>query len=188
MEEILRRNWKRPIVIGQYGLKETIVVCAWYIWWQRREYVKAESIAPVSSTTFSIRALTANYGKASSTLGQSQTEPKWVKPPFDHYKLNVDASFYPNGSGEVAAVFRNRRGEAVAGESWMLKHMMSAVTAESIAIKKGLDLVERLGCKRITVESDSLEVIKACRGLIEIWSPYTAILADIFQKAFSILD
>ena len=68
----------------------------------------------------------------------------------------------------------------------MLKHMMSAATAESIAIKKGLDLVERLGCKRITVESDSLEVIQACGGLIEIWSPYTAILADIFQKAFSI--
>ena len=64
---------------------------------------------------------------------------------------------------------------------------MSAATAEAVAIQKGLDLVERLGCKRIIVESDSLEVIQACGGLIEIWDgPYTAIVADILQKSFSI--
>ena len=32
LEEILRRDWKKQIFIGQYGLKETIGVGAWYIW------------------------------------------------------------------------------------------------------------------------------------------------------------
>ena len=49
-----------------------------------------------------------------------------------------------------------------------------------------LDLIQGLGCKKIIVESDSLDVIQAYQGVIEIWSPYTAILADIFQESFRI--
>ena len=33
------------------------------------------------------------------------------------------------------------------------------------------------------IESDSLELIQACNGVIEVWNPYTAILADCFSKA-----
>ena len=87
---------------------ETIAVGAWYIWWQRLEFVKGEKIAPAPSTAFSIRALTANFGKSTADLIPNVS--KWIKPPPDHYKLNVDASFYPDGSGAAAAIIRNNRG------------------------------------------------------------------------------
>uniref|UniRef100_A0A8R7NW91 RNase H type-1 domain-containing protein n=1 Tax=Triticum urartu TaxID=4572 RepID=A0A8R7NW91_TRIUA len=60
--------------------------------------------------------------------------------------------------------------------------------AEAIALQRGLELLEDLGCQPVIVESDSLEIIQACNGVIEIWSPYSAILADCFQKALRIGD
>jgi ribonuclease HI len=62
---------------------------------------------------------------------------------------------------------------------------MSAVNAEATALLKGLEYLEKIGCSSAYVESDSLELIKACNGEIEIWSPYTAVLVDRFQKARS---
>ena len=76
--------------------------------------------------------------------------------------------------------------EAVAGASWLLTHLHDATTAEAIALQRGLELLEDLGCQLVIVESDSLEIIQACNGVIEIWSPYSAILTDCFQKALCI--
>ena len=33
------------------------------------------------------------------------------------------------------------------------------------------------------IETDSLELVQAFNGVIEVWSPYAAILADCFQRA-----
>ena len=67
-----------------------------------------------------------------------------------------------------------------------LNHIFNAATSEAIAVQRGLELAENLGCKKVIVESDCLEVIQACCGEIDIFSPYTPILADIFQKVFRI--
>jgi ribonuclease HI len=63
---------------------------------------------------------------------------------------------------------------------------LSACTAEAMAMLKGLVLVEQIGCQKVVIESDSLELIQACNGTIEIWSPCTAILAECFLKASSL--
>jgi hypothetical protein len=77
-------------------LKELICVRAWYIWWQRREFVKGEKIAYPTQTAFSIQALKLNYCGA-----YDNAEPKkviWNKPQPNVYKLNIDACYFPNGS------------------------------------------------------------------------------------------
>uniref|UniRef100_A0ACD5U7R5 Uncharacterized protein n=1 Tax=Avena sativa TaxID=4498 RepID=A0ACD5U7R5_AVESA len=52
-----------------------------------------------------------------------------------------------------------------------------------MALKIGLQKLENIGCSPTVVESDSLELINACKGETEIWSPYSAILADCFEIA-----
>jgi hypothetical protein len=59
-----------------------------------------------------IKALGANYGVASGP--SIEKEFGWEKPPKGRLKLNVDASYFADGSG-VAAVLRNDKGEAIAG-------------------------------------------------------------------------
>lgn len=64
----------------------------------------------------------------------------------------------------------------------MRDHLLDATTAKAIACpRKGLELVESLGCSPVIVESDSLD--EACNGTIEVWSPYTTISADCSQMA-----
>ena len=55
------------------GLKEVIVVGSCYIWWQHREVVKGEQVAPPRRTRFSIKALAVNRGRPakSGTLCES---------------------------------------------------------------------------------------------------------------------
>jgi hypothetical protein len=114
LEEILRDKRKKSPVLGQLGLQETVAVAAWYIWWQRCEGVKGEKVAPVATTAFSIQALTLNFGGAAASI----TLPKsvsWSKPPPRHYKLNVDACYFPSGAGAVAAIIRDDHGKAISG-------------------------------------------------------------------------
>lgn len=184
LEELLTQPARQSPILGRLGLRESLLVGAWYIWWQRREFVKGKSIQNPSSTAFAIQAITSN---SSSATDQKKVEKiGWVKPPSNHYKLNVDAAFFYGRTGAAAVVLRNSKGEALAGASWIPHHVLDATTAEAVAIQRGLEMVEDLGCQQIIVESDSLEVIQACNGVIEIWSPYTAILAECFQIAYQI--
>jgi hypothetical protein len=44
--------------------------------------------------------------------------------------------------------------------------------------QKGLQLVESLGCSPIAIETDSMELFQAFNVIIEVWSPYAAVLAE----------
>ena len=61
--------------------------------------------------------------------------------------------------------------------------MLDAATAEAIALQSGLNFIEDMGCAPVIIETDSLELMQDFNGVIEIWSPYAAILSDCFQRA-----
>jgi ribonuclease HI len=154
---------------------------AWYIWWQRRELVNGEKVAPLDRIAFSIQALAANY-RGAQTLAVPK-ELVWQRPQLSSYKLNIDACFIPNGSGAAGAILQNSNGQAVAGASWELNNMLDATTTEAVALQRGLQFIEQIGCSSVIIESDSLQLVQAFNGVIVIWSsPYTAILADCFQR------
>jgi ribonuclease HI len=178
LEEILRSPVKKSHVLGQLGLQETILIAAWYIWWQRREAVKGEKVAPPLWSAFSIQALTLNYGLATKNSVPRQLQ--WCKPPLNMYKANIDACFYPNGMGAVAVVIHNDHGEVIVGGAWPKLNLLDATTAEAEALRHGLQMIEIVGCSPVIVESDCLQLIDACNGA-DLWGPYTSILADCFQ-------
>ena len=65
---------------------------AWYIWWQRREFVKVVVVAPPPQSAFAIQTIAMNYvGAYSKPEPQATT---WCRPPRLSYKLNIDASFF----------------------------------------------------------------------------------------------
>jgi ribonuclease HI len=181
LEHILCSSNNNVPRLEQLNMHELVVVGCWYIWWQRRQIVKGENVSAPASSAFAITALAANYGAA--TKKPEDKEIRWSKPPKGHRKLNIDASYYQYGSGAAGMVLRNDKGEAIAGKACLLNNMMCAENAEATALLKGLEFLEQIGCFSAYIESDSLELIKACNGDIEIWSPYTAVLADCFQKA-----
>ena len=64
-----------------------------------------------------------------------------------------------------------------------MQNLLSAATAEAFGLLKGLELLEQLGCSSVIVESDSMELIQACNGVLEVLSPFSAIMAECFLKA-----
>lgn len=99
------------------------------------------------------------------------------------YKLNTDVAFHDNGTGAVGVVLRNSIGEAIVGVASPLSHVLDAAITEALAPRKGIDLLEYLGCSNVTTESDSPEIPKLCRGEMEVIGPYAVILSDCFTQA-----
>lgn len=85
--------------------------------------------------------------------------------------------------GHTAAVLCNHRGEAMSGGSFLFDHVLNTPSADGLALKNGMILADELGCSRVIVESDCLELINACNGVAEILSPYSTILAGCFHPA-----
>jgi hypothetical protein len=60
---------------------------------------------------------------------------------------------------------------------------LDSSTAEALAILKRNKMVDQLGCSSLVVESDYLELIQATsNGVIEVWSPYSAIMIECFYE------
>jgi ribonuclease HI len=85
----------------------------------------------------------------------------WKKPPEGKLLINVDVSFRPeNGSGSTDAVIRDSSGSFIAASHSYFEHVVDAPSAELMAVKDGLLLARHIGCNRIIIQSDCLEVVE----------------------------
>lgn len=57
---------------GGIESSELISTCCWFLWWQRREYVRGEVILSTERMAMTVVALTINYVRGA----QSKTTPK----------------------------------------------------------------------------------------------------------------
>jgi ribonuclease HI len=175
-------------VSGYNGLKiqELVAVGCWYIWWLRRRQSHGDHVPPIRHCINSIRAITANAGKAMTPVS-SVKKHVWLKPCASNLKLNVDAAFsIETKSGAIGAVIRDCQGNFVAATNEFIPHVHSAAMAEAMAMRRGLSLVNQIGCNSVEAESDSIEVIQICKGENRMWNEATAIYSDILAQAASI--
>jgi hypothetical protein len=148
--------------VAELPKAELIVVAAWYIWWQRRQLVRGISIQTPECTVTSIKVLCTNFTRASSHKYKvRKREHIWKKPAAGSVKINVDASFCSeNLSGASGAVARDENGDFIAAASWFIPHVGSVVSAEIQAVRNGILLALKIGCKYIVLESDSTTAVE----------------------------
>jgi ribonuclease HI len=164
-----------------FGLKETIVITFWYIWWIRRRKTHEDVVPSMSHCKMSMLAIAANSAKVQN---KSSGGEKWSKPDVREIKVNVDGSFhYDSLTGLVGAVLRDNYGKFIAAYSLFLPHIPSAKDAEARAMKEGLDLANRMGCSHIVAESDSMEIIEACTGESTWFDESAAVFVDCVDIA-----
>jgi hypothetical protein len=71
----------------------------------------------------------------------------------------VDASFYAETfKGATDVVIRDDHGGFVAGSSCGIPSVSDAAIAKALALRNGLQLAGQVGCTKIIVKSDCMEV------------------------------
>jgi hypothetical protein len=65
LEHILRREDNVLQRFDHIGLKETVAVTCWYLWWMQRCRTHDEDVPPLFRSKMSILSITANAAKAS---------------------------------------------------------------------------------------------------------------------------
>jgi ribonuclease HI len=147
----------------QVGLAELVLTAGWYNWWERRQFTNEESVQKSSRSAMAIVALTKNYMLAEKKTGRLRQG--WKKPPSGKVMVNVDAGFDENGGcGSVGAVIRDSSGGFLAATHSFVRHLVDAPMAEAYALKEGLMLAQRIGCNKLIIQSDCMEVVQIMQG------------------------
>jgi hypothetical protein len=136
----------------------------------------------------SILSITANAQKAFRPSGGTEGS-RWSKPKVRYTKLNVDAAFHEDRqAGAAGAVLRDINGQFIAATCVFLPNVSTPMLAEALAMKEGLELANRMSLSRVQAESDSTDIIDACKGDERWWNEASAVFADCVDLATSIGD
>ena len=188
MQEIIRRN-QMLTHLDNVGFAELILTGGWYLWWERRLKVHGEEVQGFARSAMSIMVLTLNYKNA--TKKEVQVKEGWKKPAENYVKLNVDASFSEaTGTGATGAIIRDHTGQAIALAQRFLQHVGDAPMAEAFALLDGLRLAEQVGCNRILVNTDCMQVVSTMRDDGFSATTAAAVYDDCFKlwQEFSLIS
>ena len=104
---------------------------------------------------------------------------KWCPPPSAMVKLNFDAGFDSDGgTGATGAILRDHTGFFVAASCSNIPFVQDAATAEARGLRDGLLLANEMGCNKICVEGDCMEVIEIMQNRGNSLGPAAAIYEE----------
>ena len=164
LEALLRDKTAKAPRIEMVERNDLVAVAVWYIWWERRKATHGETVQSPARTAHATTTLVLNYTRAKKKRPGIHRHG-WVKPRENYVKLNVDASFNVDaGTGSTGVVIRDDKGFFLAASCRGLPFVSDPATAEAHVLRDGLILAGQLGCNRIEVNSDSMEVIETMRN------------------------
>ena len=156
--EIIKGS-KRVENLNHIGLAELILTTGWYMWWECRKLTHAETVQKPAISVVAIAMLASNYQSAAKKT--TKVRMGWTKPPENYLMLNVDASYNQERStGSTGAVIRDSNGQFIAAAARYFEHVLDAPMAEALALREGLGLASQIGCNRLMVQTDCMEVVE----------------------------
>jgi hypothetical protein len=96
-----------------------------------------------------------------TTIKGTKERQGWQKPTEEFVKVDIDASFDEGtGSGSAGVIIRDWMWGAIAASHTFLPYLVDAPMAEAFALKEGLLLAQHVGCNRLIVQSNCMEVVE----------------------------
>ncbi|KAI4999787.1 hypothetical protein ZWY2020_004376 [Hordeum vulgare] len=140
-----------------------VATVAWYLWLEHRKVYHGDEIQKASRIPLAIRGLLANFSIACAHIAKIRTGG-WNKQPKGYMKLNVDAGFDQDLlQGSVGAIIRDQNGQFIAAANERIDICYDSHTAEALAVRFGMNLARTIGCSKIVVNSDNLEIVETLK-------------------------
>lgn len=161
--ELLHMDASEINILGCPNLREMVATTAWYLWFEHRKIYHGEEIQSASRIALAIRGLSANFTIACAHNAKIHSSG-WEKPPKGYVKLNVDAGFDQDLlQGSVGAIVRDQNGQFIAATNEKIEISYDLNMAEALAVRFGMNLAKTLGCSKVVINSDNLEVVEALK-------------------------
>jgi ribonuclease HI len=88
------------------------------------------------------------------------TSPRWIPPPNDLVKANVDGAVSrDNGKDSAAVIFRDREGHYLGSSAIVFLGVTDPPSLEALACHEALSLAADLPIQRVYVASDCKQVV-----------------------------
>jgi hypothetical protein len=143
-----------------------VAVTTWAIWYARRRAIHEAAFQfPLSTHSF--------IGRYIADLELTKPRPKedkqvryhgarWIPPPLDFVKINVDAATSKNSNrASVAAVVRDSSGSFLGASTLVFSGVSDPETLEVLACREGLALASDLLVQKARVASDCLNAVRS---------------------------
>jgi ribonuclease HI len=178
LESLLRNRSAKAPRLPEVDRNDLIATAVWYIWWERRKATHGEPVQTPARSAQAISNLALSYYRAKKKKS-GIVRHGWKKPKEEFVKLNVDAGFdLDSGTGSTGSIIRDDRGYFIAASSRGIPFVSDASTAEAYALRDGLILAGQMGCNRIEVNSDCMEVIEVMQNGGSSLGPAAAIYEE----------
>lgn len=175
-------------------------MACWAIWSDRNKLVHGDSISLASIKSNWIRSYLDSFKKANSRRKPNQLAhrlrasdenrpSRWLPPPSDYWKLNVDAACLQSTSlSGLGTVCRKKNGDLMFASSHFVDFWMDPLRAEVRAVWEGLKNALSMGCLRLRVESYSLLAINFINKNSLVWEDMEADVAKVWELIPQFLD
>uniref|UniRef100_A0ACD5WHE3 Uncharacterized protein n=1 Tax=Avena sativa TaxID=4498 RepID=A0ACD5WHE3_AVESA len=159
------------VVLNLPKKRQLLTCILLWVWWTNRNKLNAGEME--KSTMQICHIIQKHVVEFQSTMQISprpvdegmHTPPTcefWKKPGLDQVKVNFDVAFWePLHEGAWGFVVRDDKGEFIAAAIGKLRHLRSALQAETEACVAAIEGAEALGLNRIIFESDCQVLVGA---------------------------
>lgn len=114
-------------------------------------------------------------------------QPRWIPPPSEVMKVNVDTALSKNSKIAVmAAVARSEHGLFLGASALVIEGVTDPEIAEAMAVREGLDLAHDLLGQRVRVASDCANAIRSIQG--QGMGRYGAVVREIQSRRDSFVS
>ncbi|KAL9674430.1 hypothetical protein QQ045_030702 [Rhodiola kirilowii] len=134
-----------------------------FIWWNRNKLWHQETGVDIITAVAMVKRMAKEFSNLGYRFVVSGPEAglHWTPPEAGSYKLSCDGAWNPlTKAGGIGVICHNHEGTV---EFVYAEHMViqgSALEAEGVALKRGMELAARMGFSRATFVSDNAEAVQ----------------------------
>lgn len=166
------------------------LVMARLIWLRRNKAIFEPSFSPPTSVIERAKQDMADFQEVFHSCNRPPEETptlpiRWVPPPFECWKINVDALINKEGlKMGVGILISNGEGRIVAARTLQIPFVVDPLQAEALASWYGVSFGREMGGSKVILEGDSLMVMAALKKG-EVCNQAHGLLLEDIQSTFA---